>query len=258
VRVSALLVILALASACAAKVFVPPTGAGVPAANAADVWKEASSTCADVKNINATLRVALRQGRLRSPGITVSAIATSAGQLRLQDSTIFAMAGTAAKARLVLRQDRRYVDGRAEDIVDAFIGARIGPERLLAVLTGCFTQAPASAKTPEAVQHGSLIEVPAPDGTMYLKRVSDRWHVTAGIAPGLNVEFRSFEGYWPMSWRATSTATASDPVILDVTIEDRVVNDAQIDPAAFQVVTPAGFTPMTVEDLRTNGPLRKR
>jgi outer membrane biogenesis lipoprotein LolB len=258
VRGSGLLVILALASACAAKVFVPPTGGGVPATNAADVWKEATTACADVKNVNATLRVALRQGRLRSPGLTVAAIATSAGQMRLEDSTMFAMAGTAANARLVLRQDRRYVDGRAEDIVDAFVGARIGPERLLAVLTGCFTQAAASAKTPEAVQYGSLIEMPASDGTMYLKRVNSRWHVTAGTAAGLVVEFRSFDGYWPMSWRATSTATASDPVMLDVTIEDRVINDAQINPAAFQVTTPAGATKITLEDLRANGPLRKR
>jgi hypothetical protein len=238
--------------------FVPPAGPGVPATNAADVWKEATSACAEVKNVNATLRVSFRQGRLRSPGLTVAAIATAAGQLRLEDQSVFAMAGTAANARLVLRQDRRYVDGRAEDIVEAFVGARIGPERLLAVLSGCFTHAPNSAKTTDALQYGSLISVPAPDGQVFLKRVSDRWHVTAGKAPGLVVEFRSFDGYWPMSWRAASTEAASDPVILDVTIEDRVVNDPQINPAAFQVATPANATPITLEDLRANGPLRKR
>jgi hypothetical protein len=243
--------VLLLASACAAHIFVPPAGAGASAPEAARAWTEATRSCADVHNASGTLRVALRRGRLRSTSRVVSVTVTSAGGIRLEDSTAFLLAGTSARTQLLLRQDRRLVTARADDIVDALVGVKLGPERLLAILSGCATTSSASARADGAARFGAEIAMPVDDGRVFLQARDGRWRVVAADLGGLIVEFRAFEGDWPLAWRAAPAATAAggEPVILDVGVEGRDVNAAAIDPKTFEL-NPADATPMTLEGLR--------
>jgi hypothetical protein len=260
-RATALVIVLAVlvgASACAARVFAPPPGPGTPAPDAMDAWQQASSACRDVKSFSGTLRVAFRQGRLRSPSLTVSTIVTSSGDIRLEDATQFTLAGRAGSARLLLRQERRYAEGRTEEIVNAFAGVKLGPERLLAVLSGCLTSAPQSARPADARRFGDEIAVPFSDGQVFLEREHSRWRAFAGVGSELTVEYRAFDAYWPREWRATSFAGSStDPILLDAHVEDRDVSGAPVDPAAFQVIL-GGATRITLDELRQFGPLRGR
>jgi len=235
---------------------MPPAGQGAPAPEATDAWQQATAACRDVRNFSGTMRVAFRQGRLRSPTITISAIVTSAGDIRLEDATAFVLAGTAANAQLLLRQERRYAEGRADEIVDAFAGVRIGPERLLSILTGCMTSAPLAARPADALRYGEQVAVPSADGRVFLEREAGRWRAFAAEGPGLIVEYRAFDAYWPREWRAAASASSADPILLEAQVEDRDMN-AAIDPAAFQSRL-AGATRITLEELRAFGPLRGR
>jgi hypothetical protein len=238
-------------------VFVPPSGPGQPAPEAAGAWAEATSACRDVKDASGTMRVSVRQGRLRSSGIDVGFIVTADGRVRLEDSTGFTLAGTAAQAQLWLRQDNSIVKGRADEIVDAFIGVRLGPERLLAVVTGCHTTDVSSARPQSAVRHDNRIAVPVSDGTVFLQKKDGPWRTSEGVGDDIIVEYRQFIGYWPSQWRATAAARSADPIVIEVSVDDPDMNKGSFAPGTFQVAA-TGAAPMTLEQLRASGPLRGR
>jgi hypothetical protein len=264
-RVPALLLIAILSTillttfACAAHIFVPPAGPGVPAPDAASAWAEATRACRDVRNSTANLSVALRAGRGRSSSLAVSVVATSAGGIRLDGGPVFLLAGTAARAQLLLRQDNRLVIARADEIVDALINVdvKLGPERLLAVLTGCIARSLASV---DAARFGPQIAVRTSDSRVFLERRDGRWRAVAGDADGIIIDYRRFNGDWPAQWRAASAASGPSAPMLEVTVTDFVINDTSIDGSqeAFQLKVPAGATQMSLEQLRAAAPLRSR
>ena len=103
----------------------------------------------------------------------------------------------------------------------------------------------------DAARFGAEIAMPVDAGRVSLQARDGRWRVVAADLGGLIVEFRAFEGDWPLAWRAAPAATAAggEPVILDVGVEGRDVNAAAIDPKTFEL-NPADATPMTLEGLR--------
>jgi len=165
------------------------------------------------------------------------------------DSTAFLMAGTSARAELWLRQEGRLVTARAEDIVDALFGdalagVKLGPERLLAMLSGCVTTAPATARVDGAQRSGSLILVPVSDGRVFLATRDGRRRIVAGDTAGTIVDYSSFNGYWPGAFRVAATTPAAgtavaDQVVLDVTVSGVEFNRAAIEPAAFRLAQPS-------------------
>jgi hypothetical protein len=256
-RALLLVAVLAIVPACAARVFVPPPGPGAPAPEGPAAWAEATSACRDIKDASGTLRVSVRQGRLRSTGIDVGFVVTADGKVRLEDSTAFTLAGTATQAQLWLRQDNRIVKGRADEIVDAFIGVRLGPERLLAVVTGCHTTDVSSARPQSAVRYDKRIAVPVSDGTVYLQKKDGRWRTSEGVGEDITVEYKQFSGYWPSNWLASPAKTSADPIFIEVSVEDPEMNKGSINPLTFQVAA-TGAVLMSLEELRASGPLRGR
>lgn len=247
-----LVAVLLAGSACAAHVFVPPPGPGVPAPDAAAAWDEAARACRDVRNVSANVRVAVRAGRGKSPSLAVTVVATAAGGIRLDGAQVFLLAGNASRADYLRRDDNRFVTARADEIVEAMAGVKLGPERLLAVLTGCVATSPGFV---DGARFGSQLAVRTRDSRVFLARRDGRWRAVAGDADGIVVDYRGFDGDWPSAWRA---AAATSAAILDVTVTDLTVNDASLDgnTAAFQVKLPPSATPMTLEELRAAGPLR--
>jgi hypothetical protein len=253
-----LFVTAAVTSACAARVFPMPTAAGLPAPEAATAWRQATEACRDARNASVTLRVAVREGRRRSPSLALSVGVTSAGHIRLDGPPMFLLAGTAARATLWLREENRIVTARAEEIVDAFIGVRLGPERLLAVLTGCLSARP-SEPIRSGARHDKMLDLDLADGRAFLERQDGRWRVVAGVVDGAMIEYRGFLGYWPGEWLAESAELRAASRQLNVRVTDIQVNDADIDrhPEAFQLAPAAGATPMTLDELRAAGVLRQ-
>jgi hypothetical protein len=230
--------------ACAGHRFVVPAGPGLPAPEGAAAWAEASRACRDARSYSASLRVSTVR---RMPAITLLAIVTADGRIRLEASSLFYLAGTATRAQLLLTDGTRLVVARADEIVDALIGVKLGPERLLALLTGCVSTKPALAG---AERFGKVIAVTTGDGRVFLEQRDGRWQGVAGEVDGLVVDYRLL-GYWPAEWRAT-TAHVTPEVTLKVSVDDSTINDPAIDqhPDAFTLKIPANASPMTIDELR--------
>src|SRR5262245_27799173 len=116
-----LLVSLAVAgSACAARMFVPPAGPGLPAPDAATALTAVTEHCRSVTTFGPTLRLSGRVAGSRIPSLTVLGAVTATGGIRLQATaasrTIFELAGTNDRATFVWREDNRVAIARAEEL----------------------------------------------------------------------------------------------------------------------------------------------
>jgi hypothetical protein len=236
--------LLLTALACAGHRFAVPAGPGVPAPDGAAAWAEASRACRDARSYSASLRVS---NGTRMPALSLLAIVTAEGRIRLEASSLFWLAGTATRAQLLLTDGNKLVAGRADEIVDAIVGIKLGPERLLALLTGCVSRSPALVG---AERFGKLIAVTTGDGRVFVEPRDGRWQVVAGEVDGLLVDYR-FLGYWPAEWRAT-TEHLTPEATLKVSVDDSTVNDPSIaqHPEAFTLKIPVNAVPMTLDELR--------
>ena len=126
---------------------------------------------------------------------------------RVSGSSFFTLRGRGEAATLVLSQERQVVTGRVDEILDALAGLPIGPERLLAVLTGCLSLAPAT--TGERV--GPFVRVTGPDAVVYLTRASGPWRVRAGTFGSLSVDYATRDGAWPSQIVLRSVAGRTGP-----------------------------------------------
>ena len=238
--------------------YAPPVGPSTPSPESALAVDQAVAACRAVHNASATLRVSMRLGRGHSSSIDVSALVTSAGQIRLMDAKIFVLAGTADRAQLWWRPENRVVTAPTADIVDALVQIKITPQRLLAIMSGCI----ATSFTPTTLLRiGPQVRADTPDSRLYLGRRDGRWRIVAGEGGGLIVDYPgAFRGDWPAEWRAARADATHTPLILDAVVEDAAFDDPAVgrDPAAFQLQDTPGAVPMSLDDLRAAGIFGKR
>lgn len=248
---------LLVASACAPKVVVFPTGAGVPIPDALQVWWTATDACTGAQVFSAEIQVSGRIGAEKLPRVTLQGAMTRKGEIRLlavapAGPPIFVLAGRAEHATLTLPRDRRVLTAPAADIIDALIGLRLSPEDWLNILSGCVT----SARPADGVLIGrdTVISMERGAGRVLLRKDGTVLRIVAGERPDLLVEYREFQGRWPSIVTLSSRSVATVNVGLNLTISQIFVNTA-IDPRAFALDVPADFRPMTLDELRAIGPL---
>jgi hypothetical protein len=247
-----------LASACAPRVFVPPAGPGEPFPDAATAWSEATRACSGASTYAASIHVHGRVGR-EGLNATILGLVTRADQIYLSLPVMFGppafiLGGTADRATLWLARDKRVLVAPADDIVEALTGLRLDPRALLALLSGCVTGV---GEVTDSARYGKLGAVTTAQGRMFLEQRDGRWRVTRGLASGLIVEYSDLQGDWPRAVRVTTEAGRSPEVSLSMTLEQIDVNVPH-DAKDFVVTPGADATPITLEDLRANGPLRDR
>jgi hypothetical protein len=247
---------LALTCACGPRRFVVPAGVGEPAPDAAAAWQEATAACRAVTTYTAELHVSGHAGAFSlSSRSTIQTGVTATDQIRLEalafGRLIFVLAGTGDRATFLRSSDHRILKARGEDIVDAITGLTLGPRALLAVLDGCGGQA---ADITKAVKYGDLLAVTTADARVYVRQQEGRWRTVAAELPGLQVDYRRTLGDWPTGLRLSSPAGRTPVVALSVAIQQIEVNTPLAD-VAFQVNEPADAVPLTLEDLRREGPL---
>ncbi len=233
--------------------FVPPAGPGEPAPDAATAWDEATRACRGARTYRGTLRLGVVGANLVT---SVSADgdvflgAVVAGRPRF---TLWGPRGD--QATLLLHDDNRVVRAPAAEIVDALIGAAIGPEEWLAVLTGCVTR---SHDMTGAARLGRLLRIDTRDGPVYLTRVGAVWRVRGGEVNGLIIDYTWREHAFPGEIRARSAPDQSRRASIAVEASDFSVNET-LPPATFTPTRGAATAaPMTLDELREAGPLRKR
>jgi len=250
--------VVVLAAGCATRVFTPPVGPAVPFAEAPQVWEQVTASCRDAQRYVAQLRVQGWVGADKEPvATTLDGAVTRSDDvylyLQMLTATIFQMAGQAGQATIVFPKEAVFLQAPTRDIVSALTGLPWGGRELLEVLTGCVA-APAGAVTGERI--GSSLRITlSPTAHAWLRERDGRWQLQAAQIEGWLVQYRMFEGRWPSVVQVT--AAGPTPLDLRFTVSQISVN-VDLKPTAFTATVPSHFQPITLEDLRSIGPLRDR
>ena len=242
-------------AACAPRTFVLPAVVPTPAPESAEIWKTASSPCRAVTGARAALGLTGRVRDQRIPGLagaTLYAALSATGDIgleaRVSGQLVFRLGGTSSNATLLLPSENRVVRGRADEIVDALVGLRLGPERLLAILGGCITR---NEDVRQGERYGKVLRVETPDAVVYLEPTDGPWVVRAGTADGLGVEYRRPAGdVRDIIFRSRPGATAGVSIVLHVKELDLA---PALAPSLFAVVVPDDARPMSLQELRETG-----
>lgn len=254
----------ALGAGCATRGFRPPDGPGAPAPEAAAALDEATARCRNASSFEGRPSLSGRAGADAIPSIRIDTVLTRAGGIYLEANAgpmgavdVFWLSGRDGRATLLLEEDNAFVDDQPAAIVEALTAVSLGPDRLLAMLTGCISRDLAVSDA-AAYEGGDLIRVTTADATLYLRRTAGRWRVQAGAFDGLTVELVEHGPAFPADLRIVTGAGAETPVDLRVRVSPPIRVNGTVNPAAFERTPPAGAARITLADLRAAGPLRSR
>jgi hypothetical protein len=249
-----------MASSCGAPLMKLPPGPGSPAPDTATAVIEATSTCLAVSSISAEMAVSGSVGRraLRARlliGLAAPASARLEAFAYGQRMFIFVARGTDATL-LLTRDGRVLAHGRSDAVLEAVTGVPLGASDLRSAVLGCAV-GPDSAGGRRLGADWRVV----PDGRdeLYLHRdpPAAPWRLVSVVHrdpghPEWRAEYRGFEGNVARAIRFVS----SEPGRFDLRLTlAQVELNPKLDPAAFEVTVPASAEPMTIEELRQNGPL---
>ena len=247
-------------AACAHPRLVLPTDPGAPLPDFKAIHAPLSSACAGVRTLTAELALSGRAGRQKLRGRVVAGFARPAS-MRLEGVApfgppAFILASRPEMTVLLLPRDSRVLRGaRAEDILGALTGVTFGPADLQAILTGCVVPAP---QADGGRLHGNgWASIDLMGGaTLYLQPPGNAWQLRAARRPGWQIEYPVWSGPFPQSVRLQSDDAA---LMVDLTAAlSQVETNTDIDPNAFTVNVPNDAEPITLDELRANGPLGER
>jgi len=245
---------------CASLAFRPPTGVGRPAPDAPDALAEASADCRNARTFTGQTHLSGQVGEDRlAVGLDVGL--TAADQIylvaRAMGTERLWLSGSRVRATLYLAADRAALTAPAEEIVEALIGVRLTPSRLLAMLTGCLSR---DLSIVRAERFDGLTAVTTPDGTVYLERRQRRWQVRGGTVDGfiVGVTHPPLATSFPSELQVRSDPGQVPAVDLRVRVGPQFAVNQDIQPAAFTRTPPTGTGSITLDDLRAAGPLRAR
>jgi len=224
--------------------FVPPTGPGQPAPEAAGIWNELTADCRGVES----LVVGMRVSGPGVPSLSITGAITRDGRLRLDaraaGTTQFILFGSAPDAAIWLRDGNRIAHGAADAIVEALVGVRLGPERLLAVLTGCMAR---DLSVAEALRYGDRLAVVTSDTRAYLRQGEVGWVAEAALFDRVIVQYDAFDDGWPARLLMRSAPGAAVEFRLSITVSDRRAGPVPAE--AFEPEIPADAVPVELEAL---------
>ena len=209
--------------------------------------------CRDVQSLQAELALSGNAGPQKLRGRVLAGFAP--GAMRLEavapfGSPAFILAADGERGTLLLPRDRRILQNAApEDILNALIGVRLGPDDLRAVLSGCVK---ANARPTSGREYGpDWLSVDLESGgTLYLQRQAGRWRLVAGRYGGLEIEYPQFAGEQP-----SQIIIRAGNANLTVGLSQLEVNGDLPRDELVAIKIPTGLQPITLEQLRNAGPL---
>ena len=250
-RTLALVLVAIGAASCAARMFVPPTGPGAPAPEAAAAWDEATKECRTVTSFAPTLRLGGKVSGASVPGLTVLGAVTADGGIRLQATgggrTIFELAGTNDRATFYWREDNKVAIARAEELVDALVGLKLGADALLPILTGCVARDESGSR---GERYGDLLAVSTPTSRVFLQRERSGWRARYADVQGLTVQYKWEQAAWPREITIAAQRGTPSEVRLSLRIDEGPIVNPALGPETFALNVPSTATPMTLDELR--------
>jgi hypothetical protein len=258
-------VCLLLASGCAAHRFVPPTGPGEPAPEFAQQFEDATKSCRDVRSLTADAALSGRVAGQRVRAKLQIGLADP-NALRLEaiapfGAPLFILAAQNGSGTLLLPRDHSVLrDTPANAIIDALAGIKLTPDELRAVATGCVSPAPTA--TGGRRYPGDLTVITLKDEAVaFVRTVNGAPRIISARRPGLIVEYEEFANGLPrrISLRSEASTASSNPggaarAELSLTLSQIELNPS-LGPQAFTIDVPADTHPITLDELRKNGPL---
>jgi hypothetical protein len=216
-------------------------------------YLNARAACESVRTLQAELGLSGRAGGQRIRGRVLSGLVP--GALRLEGlapfgAPVFILVADGMRGTLLLSRERRIVrDAPPEEILNALVGVRLGPDDLRSMIAGCVRAAgePASAR---AFGADWLAVELAGGGTVYLRRVGDVWRIVAGRYGGLEVDYLAFQGDRP-----SQVVFRGPDVNLSLTLNQVEVNGELPRDELVALRVPDGVAPLSLEQLRAAGPL---
>ena len=252
-RLLSILLLTIGAAACGQPRVTLPGGTGTPAPDFEPALTQARTACGSVRVLQAELGLSGRAAGQRMGGRVIAGLVP--GALRLEGvapfgAPMFILVADGAKGTLLLTRERRVVaDAAPEEILNALIGIKLGPDDMRAMLTGCVK---AAAEPTGARAYGTdwiALDLTG-GGTIYLRRVERAWRIVAGRYGGLEIDYPEFQGDRPsrvvLRGAGLSLALALNNVEINGVLEREQLVALKI---------PDGVAPLSIEQLRKAGPL---
>jgi hypothetical protein len=238
-----------------------PAGAGTPFPEFLDAYRQATSHCAGVKTISASLSLSGHAGKTKIAARIDAGFAEPA-DLRLEGfprisfggKPFFVLVSHAGDATLVLPRDGRVLRGAPPSaILEALAGVALDPAELRAIVAGCglsFAQPSAGQSFPNG-----WAALDTADATLFLRRLDGPWRVAAARKGPITIEYADFTGGRPATVRVRTTPQAG-AAAADLTIRlSQIEINTPLERAVFDVDVPPDAVPITLEELRRAGPL---
>lgn len=252
-----LVVVTLIATACAARAPVRPTGAGTPDPTASDAFVAATKQCPGLKTMTAELRLSGRAGTETIRGTLHAGLAAPAS-MRVEalapfGQPVFVLAGRDDRATLLFpRDDRVLADAAVAAVLERLTGLALGARDLRLILTGCVSGTPAAdggTAFPGGWQSVRLSE----SIVAYLKVQNGERLLVAVDYGNWRVDYAEQRNGFPRRVRIRSATGA----VVDVSaaLTELEVN-TEIDDRAFEVVIPPGAIAMSLEQLGSVTQLR--
>lgn len=218
-----------------------------------------SAACGGVRTLTAEIGMSGHAGRQKLRGRVVAGFARPAS-MRLEGVApfgppAFILVARGMNATLLLPRDEpRVLRGAPpQDILGALTGVALGPADLQAILTGCVV--PMGEATGGRRHANGWASVDLADGaTVYLQPAGQNlWTLRAAKREGWQIEYPSWSGNFPQQVRLQSTQPSID---VDLTASlSQIETNKDLEDAAFNVNVPPGAEAITLDELRSAGPL---
>ena len=166
----------------------------------------------------------------------------------------FILVARGENATLLLPRDEPRVlrGAKPEDILGALTGVALGPADLQAILTGCVVPMPQARDARRHANGWASIDL-AGGATIYLEPARGGWTLRAARRAGWQIEYPAWNGNFPQSVRLQAT---QPDVNVDLTAAlSQIETNKDLEEAAFTVNVPPGADPITLDELRSSGPL---
>ena len=240
-------------TACGQPRVALPSGTGTPAVDFAPAFAQARAACGGVHVFQSEIGLSGRAAGQRIRGRVLAGLAPRA--LRLEGvapfgAPVFILVADGSRGTLLLSRERRIVrDAPPEEILNALVGIRLGPDDLRAVLSGCVK---AAAEPTSARAYGAdwLAVDLADGGVIYLHRIRGAWRIVAGRHGGLEIDYAEFQGERPSQIVLRGADLSLALALGQVEVNGELPRDQLVD-----LKIPDGVAPLSLEQLQKAGPL---